>query len=116
MTTLRAKGPFTAYVNGQALNVPAGELLDSSHPIVQGREGLFEKVEDFVNSVGRKTSVSRGDKPRPSEVLMERATAEPGEKRSVAPKPSQDEDKPAVRRTPAKAPVSSSTDKKDGEV
>jgi len=116
MTTLRAKGPFTAFVNGQALPVPAGELLDSSHPVVQGREELFEKVEDFVNNVGRKTSVSRDDKPRRSEVLMERATSEPGEKRSVSPKPSQDEDRPAPRRTPAKAEASTAKDKKDGEV
>lgn len=116
MSTLRAKESFTGYVNGQAIPVSAGELFDSGHAVVGGREKLFEKVEDYVLDPGRRrTSVSKDDKPKPSEVLMERATAEPGERRSVSPKPSQDDDKPAPRRTPAKA-TPSSGEKKDGEV
>lgn len=118
MSTLRAKESFTAYVDGQAIPVSAGELVDSSNVVVANRESLFDKVEDYVLDPGRKrTQVSRDDKPRPSEVLMERATADPGERRSVSPKPSQDkDDKPAVSRTPAKVNAPASKEKKDGEV
>ena len=47
-----------------------GELVDSSHPHVKGREGCFETVEAHV-------SARSG---------VEQATAEPGEKRSLAKK------------------------------
>jgi hypothetical protein len=93
MSTLRAKESFTAYVRFgkdkdapvQAVAVAAGELLDSSHPTVKGREHLFVPVEEYVANPGRKTWVSKADKPSPSEVLMERATADPDEKRTVRP-------------------------------
>lgn len=47
-----------------------GELVDSSHPHVKGREDCFETVEAHVSA---RSSV-------------EQATAEPGEKRSLAKK------------------------------
>lgn len=125
MSTLRAKESFTAYVGkgdrAQALNVSAGDLLDSGHIAVKGREKLFESVEDYVADPGRKTSVSRGDENKKSHVLMERATSEPGEKRSVDTKTGVD--KPAeksaatARRSPVKIDDSDlPKGKKDGEV
>lgn len=111
MSTLRAKQSFTAWVRGvdgsvQALPVAEGELMDAGHPVVRGREHLFSKVEDYVLDPGRKrTSRSRDDKPAPSEVLMERATKEPGERRNLpTPKPDKVEPKPAEK--PVEKPVS----------
>lgn len=126
MSTLRAKESFTAYVGngsaGQALHIAAGELYDSGHVVVAGREKLFESVEDHVADPGRKkTSVSRGDEKKPSHVLMERASAEPGERRSVDTKTGV-QDKPkaapaAARRSPVKVDDSDlPKGKKDGEV
>lgn len=48
-----------------------GELVDSNHPHVKGREGHFETVEAHVSA--RTAGV-------------EQATAAPGEKRSIAKK------------------------------
>lgn len=123
MSTLRAKESFTAFLGGQALTVAAGELLSSEHPVVGGRERLFEVVEDYVANPGRrKTSVSRDDEKR-SDVLMERATSEPGERRSVDTKTGvQEKEKPksapaAARRSPVKVDESDlPKGKKDGEV
>jgi hypothetical protein len=48
-----------------------GELVDSNHPHVKGREGHFETVEAHVSA---------------RSVGVEQATAAPGERRSVAKK------------------------------
>jgi hypothetical protein len=127
MSTLRAKESFTAFVGKgdsvQALNVAAGELLDSGHAVVKGREKLFESVEDYVVDPGRKqTSVTRG-KEKPSHVLMERATSEPGERRSADVKSglAKDDDKDAdakrvAERRSAAAKSTPAKGKQDGEV
>lgn len=104
------------YGNGYQRMFCAGDLIDADDEAVKGRENFFQPVEDFVQEKRDRPQIGLRGR------VIERATAEPGEKRSVSPKPSQDEkpsqddEKPAGRRTPAKAPVSSSTDKKDGEV
>lgn len=129
MSTLRAKDSFTAFVGGQAINVRAGDLLDSGHVTVKGREKLFESVEDYVENPGRKTSVTRGQES-PSHVLMERTSAEPGERRSVDTKTGvkaekndekvdekKVEDKSSARRSPVKMDTSAGPKgKQDGEV
>lgn len=68
MATLRCKEPFSADIKGVAHVISAGQLLDSRHPIVKGREHLFEPVEAFME---RRTA------------QVEQATAEPGVKRSA---------------------------------
>lgn len=65
MTILRAREPFSITFNGTPRGFVVGDLIDSEHPIVQGREHLFEPVETFSLM--------------PS---VEQATAAPGEKRS----------------------------------
>lgn len=123
MTTLRAKESFQAFVDSpsgvQKVTVPAGELLDSGHPTVKGREHLFEAVDDHVASLGRWEQVRKGENRGRGDVLMERATAEPGERRSVNPRPDPEE-KPAapkgVGKAAVKPPTASSKGKQDGEV
>lgn len=109
MTTLRAKGGFTAYLpNGQQIQVADGRLLDSNHPVVKGRENLFEDVTDRVDSLGRE---KRFDDTSPkTEVLMERATADPDQPRPT-PKPKVEPEKP---KTATRTPVAKG--KQDGEV
>ncbi len=116
MTTLRAHESFNAYVNGQAIAVRAGDLLDSSHIVVSGREKLFSSVEDYVEDPGRKNRrqlAKDGDRGR-SDVLIERATADPGERREL-PKPKPEADKPKVDEKP-KTATRTAKGKQDGEV
>lgn len=77
----RCKEPFRTNVNGAKRVVPAGELVEDTDPVFKGREHLFEPVGDYVSRHG--------------EARVERATAEPGEKRSVG--------RPAVKKTAAPA-------------
>jgi HK97 family phage major capsid protein len=42
---LQAKSGFTCEVDGQPLIVRTGEPMAAGHPVVKGREGLFETVE-----------------------------------------------------------------------
>lgn len=117
MTTLRANQSFTAYnrKTGDMRPVPAGTLVDSSDDVVKGRESLFDKVEDFVEKYGRK------DRSVVYNKTVERASAEPGERRSVGrPLPPENEkssdDKGPARRTPTKADTTGPKGKQDGEV
>lgn len=132
MSTLRAKTSFTAYVgegsDAQSLSVAAGELIASDNVVVKGREAFFEKVEDVVLDVGRKTRVKRGEDQGRSEVLMERASADPGERRSVGrpkaddksevkPDESKDEKKgEPTTRTTRTTSTTGAKGKQDGEV
>jgi len=68
MATLRCKEPFAADVDGIPRVVPAGTLIDSSDPIVKGRDHLFEPIDVFMSSKAPQ---------------VEQATAGPGEKRSL---------------------------------
>jgi hypothetical protein len=75
MATLRCKEPFSADIDGVPRTIPGGALIDSSDPIVKGREHLFETVDVYM--------AGRESKAAP----VESASAAPGEKRSVrAPK------------------------------
>jgi hypothetical protein len=69
MAILRCKTSFHAV--GRPVMVRAGQIFDSSDPVVEGREHLFEDVDG----------------------LVERSTANPGERRFV---------KRAAKRTTAK--------------
>lgn len=70
--TLRAVSPFVAATKDGTVRVAAGDLFDSSHPVVKGRESLFESVED---AAARKSPKS----------IVEKATAAPGEVREARP-------------------------------
>lgn len=63
MAILRCTEPFAA----DGVIVTMGQLIDSGHPVVKGREHLFEPVETFVS---RRSG-------------SETATAAPGEARTV---------------------------------
>ncbi|GHH87820.1 hypothetical protein [Streptomyces capitiformicae] len=99
MAIYRCKEPFRTTVNGAKRVVPAGELIEDSDPVFKGREHLFQKVDDYVAR---------------HSPTVERATAEPGEKRGLgrprttkaaaaktaAPKPN--DDKSGPKAAPAK--------------
>lgn len=67
MATLRVKEPFAIDVDGAPRVFTAGQLVDSTHPAVKGREHLFESLDVYM------------DRAKP-----EQATAAPGEKRSLS--------------------------------
>lgn len=69
MATLRCKDSFAAFVKGVPRVVSGGQLVDSSDPVVKGREKYFEAVDAFM------------ERRRPQ---VEQATAEPGEVRQVS--------------------------------
>jgi hypothetical protein len=71
MSVMRCKNTFFAVVDGRERRVRAGELLGSDDPVVKRFSSSFEPVEEYVA------------KHRAAEPVVERATAEPGEKRSV---------------------------------
>lgn len=72
MSIMRCKTSFMTNVNGSRRMIRQGDLFSSDDPVVKGREALFDAVEDVV---AKRT-------PK-SESVVERATAEPGERRSV---------------------------------
>lgn len=92
MATLRCREPFAADMDGVQRVVPAGTLLDSSDPIVKGRENLFEPVDTFMA------------RQSPD---VEQATAAPGEKRSVG--------RPAKKTAARKAAESEGSDDDEGD-
>lgn len=116
MSTLRANQSFTAYdrKTGDMRPVPVGTLVDSSDDVVKGRESLFDKTEDFVEKYGRP------DRSVTYSRSVERASAEPGERRNVSrplpPEEKSSDDKGPVRRTPTKADTTGPKGKQDGEV
>lgn len=68
--TLRAVSSFVAATKDGSVRVSVGDLFDSSHPVVKGRESLFESVEDAAARKSPKSTV-------------EKATAAPGEVRAA---------------------------------
>jgi len=70
--TLRCREAFSFDRDGVTVVVNPGALRPSGHPDVKGREGLFEPVEEAAT---RQAS-------RPT-LQAERATAAPGERRTV---------------------------------
>ncbi|MEU0458603.1 hypothetical protein ABZ322_37835 [Streptomyces sp. NPDC006129] len=88
---LRCKKGFSAYVGGTPRVVRAGALVAEDDPIVNGRESLFESVDQHL--AARATRV-------------EQATADPGENRDLTP-PVGDRksgDKPSPRRGSRRTP------------
>lgn len=81
MAILSVKQAFAIDVKGVTRMFHPGQLVASTDPAVNGREVLFDTVEDVV---GRTTgSVPVSD-------VIETATAEPGQKRTrTAPKVSE---------------------------
>lgn len=120
MSTYRCREAFTAYGKGGDLGdirvIAAGTLVADGDPVLKGRESLFEKVEDHVEKYGRRDRVTKDSEKERDSKVVERATADPGERRSVG-RPKVDvEDEKSPRRSPVKAETSASKDKKDGEV
>lgn len=72
MSVMRCKRTFSARVDGRRRLVHAGDLVAATDAVVSGRERFFELVEEYV-----------ANKTAKSEPVVERATAEPGEKRTV---------------------------------
>lgn len=68
----RANQGFATTLDDEPLFVQKGELVRAGHPLLKGREDLFDPADDFGRFDHR------------SEV--EQATAAPGEKRSEKPK------------------------------
>lgn len=116
MKILRVRDSFMYYGPGYQRMFCAGDLVDSEDPAVKGREQLFQPVEDFVQQ--RRDRPQIGLRGR----VVERATAEPGERRNVNPLPPEPEkssdkdDKAPARRTPTKADTTGPKGKQDGEV
>ncbi|WP_406730898.1 hypothetical protein [Streptomyces sp. NBC_01794] len=75
MAIKRCVAAFAASADGTPRMYTVGLLVDASDPIIKGREHLFEDVETHV-----------ADKAARQAPKVEQATAEPGEKRSVAPR------------------------------
>lgn len=69
MPIKRCKASFSVSVNGVPRVITAGTLLDTSDPVIKGREALFEDVDTYMSERA----------PQP----VERATAEPGERRNL---------------------------------
>ena len=76
MPIKRCVAAFAASVDGVPRMYTVGMLVDASDPVIKGREGLFEDVDTHM-----------ADKAARQAPRVEQATAEPGEKRSVAPRP-----------------------------
>lgn len=120
MKILRVRDSFMYYGPGYQRMFCAGDLVDGDDPAVKGREELFQPVEDFVQQqTDRKQVGLRGR-------MVERATAEPGERRTVSrPLPPEDDknsegeksdSKSVTRRTPTKPEPVAGKGKTDGEV
>lgn len=73
MAIKRAIQPFTAYIDGMPRVIRAGDLVEDTDPVMQGRTHLFETVEDHVAQ------------RQPQQPQVETATAEPGEQRNLTP-------------------------------
>lgn len=72
---LRAKETFAVDEPNYGLRVVhLGDLVDANDPVVKGRADLFEDVEQHM---------ARGNAPVSREAVIERASAEPGEKRAL---------------------------------
>lgn len=60
----RAREAFGATYDGEPIIVHAGEIVRGGHPILKGRENLFEEVESFgrfdVETAEAKPEVTKG--------------------------------------------------------
>ncbi|MFD9192989.1 hypothetical protein ACFWCA_32845 [Streptomyces phaeochromogenes] len=88
MAIKRCVAAFAASVGGTPRMYTVGTLVDSSDPVIKGREALFEDAEAYVS-----------DKAARQAPQVEQATAGPGERRSVG--------RPAKKATSSKPPQKS---------
>lgn len=92
-TVYRCKQSFTTSVDGRRRSYSAGDLVLDDDPVNPARHPNFEEVSEYVRRT--RPGVKR-EEPKP-EPVVEQATAEPGEKRSVGRPPGRPR-KNAVRR------------------
>ncbi|WP_426568095.1 hypothetical protein [Streptomyces canus] len=71
MAIKRCKSPFSVWNNGVPRVITGGQLIEDTDPVYKTHGHLFEDVETFVSDTAARASG------------VERATAEPGEKRSL---------------------------------
>ncbi|MFF8458525.1 hypothetical protein ACF06T_28805 [Streptomyces albidoflavus] len=88
---LRCTKSFAAYDGGTPRVVRVGQLVQDDDPIVRGREGAFERVEDHLE---RRAAV-------------ETATDEPGERREVT-APVKPKRRPRKTSSPSSGPAATS--------
>ncbi|OLZ72568.1 hypothetical protein AVW11_04025 [Streptomyces amritsarensis] len=100
MTIKRSKASFAVSVNGVPRVVPAGQLVDASDPVIKGRETLFEDAEAYVYD-------------RTPQV--ERATAEPGERRSLTGRKTAARKAATSKPAPTEKPQESAETQAEGE-
>lgn len=94
MSIMRCKSTFFAVLKGQERRVRTGELLSSDDPVVKQHAPYFESVEEHL-----------ANKAAMAEPVVERATAEPGEKRALGrPRKARPEDDTAARVSMPVAP------------
>lgn len=74
---LRCKKSFMANVDGVRRTITVGMLVDAADPVCKGRERLFEPVADAAARLGKDRKVDRAAS------IVESATAEPGERRTL---------------------------------
>jgi len=72
----RVREPFSFDYGGRAYSMRTGDLVDDQHPSFKGREALFDEVDD------RSAMHDVASSPT---AIIETATANPGERRSVRP-------------------------------
>lgn len=70
----RVREAFSFDYNGRAYSMRTGDLVGPEHPSFKGREGLFEEVTD---------QTTMHDVASSPTAVIETATANPGERRSV---------------------------------
>lgn len=73
MAIKRSRKAYAVPVNGRVRVVTAGTLMDEEDPRYRKDAGRFEDVDNYV------------DRTTPAPSRVEAATAEPGERRTVAP-------------------------------
>lgn len=73
-TVYRAKQGIALSVEGRRYHFSTGELILEDHPVKPKDHSDFEEISEYVE---------RTSQPRRRGVLVEQATAEPGEKRSI---------------------------------
>lgn len=97
----RCKQDMVCAVGGQRRHFSRGDLVVEDHPVKPKSNPNFEEISEYVE---------RTSKPRHRGVVVEQATAEPGEKRRVGrprgkSKPKPDPvDTPAEQQAPTEAP------------
>lgn len=114
MSILRVKDSFMLYGrNGEENRMfRAGDLIDSTEAVVKGHEMFFQPVEEFVERQTKRANTRLRDREqigKSDDKVVERATADPGEKRSVG-RPKVSDEQPTAK------PDSKAATKKDGEV